>query len=277
MLSPAGFWVTCAAAALSAGAFALYLRDFLREAPDTAWANRVLDLSAVALTATLLAEAHAGPFVLPVQNRYQALLFFAWSLLLVYEGVGRRLRLERFGLVLSPLVFVVIVGALASCRQAATRVGLTDTPWFWVHALSAFLAYAAFALSFVSSVLYLMQERGLKARPPRRIFQALPTLSTLEQAIARTILIGMPLLTLALASGIVWLRQEYGVSWQWREPKFVSSLLTWVIYGALLAGCALHVLKGRRIALLSLVGFVLVVFTFLGTDVIAVGLHRFLG
>ncbi len=277
MLSQPSFWAALAAAVLAAGAFALYLRDFLREAPDTAWANRVLDFVFPALAVALLLEAHAGPFQFPVQNRYQAFLFFAFSLLAVYEAVGRRLRVERFGLVLSPLVLVVIAGALAACRRAPSRVGLTDTPWFWVHAGSAFFAYAAFALSFVSSVLYLMQERGLKARPPRRIFQVLPTLATLERAMARTIQIGVPLLTLALVSGVMWLRKEYGVSWHWGEPKFVSSLLTWVIYTGLLAGCTLHLLRGRRIAVMALIGFVLVVFTFLGTDILTTSLHRFLG
>lgn len=276
MPSAASITVAVGGLAFVAAAFLMYLAAFLKETPDTARANRVLDLGFVAVFAAILIEAHGSEFHLPVKNRYQALLFFAGSLVAVYEVAGRRLRLERFGLILAPLVLALLGGALLSRRQGATALGLADSPWFWLHAVSAFLSYAAFALSFVASVLYLMQERGLKARPPRRIYQLLPSLETLERAIAHTIGLGLPFLTLALVSGVLWLRSAYGVSWQWNEPKFISSLVVWLTYGSLASGFALRLVTGKRIAMLSFLGFVLVVFTFLGTDALRVGLHRFL-
>ena len=91
----------------------------------------------------------------------------------------------------------------------------------------------------------------------------------------RCLALGFPLLTLGIISGSVWAEYAWGSYWNW-DPKQTWSLITWLVYAALLHGRLTLGWRGRRAAILSILGFSIMLFTFVGVNLILKGAHNFI-
>ncbi len=107
-----------------------------------------------------------------------------------------------------------------------------------------------------------------------RIQEILPPAETLDSMCYSIITIGFPLMTAVIVTGMVWAKYAFGEYWQW-DPKETASLITWIIYtGYLHAKVSLN-WTPRRTAVISIIGFASVVFTYLGVNVIGPGYHAY--
>jgi cytochrome c-type biogenesis protein CcsB len=140
---------------------------------------------------------------------------------------------------------------------------ILQSNWFWFHALLAFASYACFTIAAGVAVMYLTQRYFLKKKHFGALFQKLPSLDTMDEISYRCLTIGFPLLTVAIISGSIWSEQAMGSYWIW-DRKQTWSLIIWFIYAALLHGRLTIGWRGKRAAILSIIGFVVVLFTFLG-------------
>ncbi len=247
-----------------------YFTDWIKKA-----ANQALYLGFMAASFFIFAEARTAGSYLPVTSLYQALFFFSWSMVFIYFLLAWQLKLDTFGLVLVPLIFLMSLTALFFYKEHVSPVPYHGDKWFVIHVLAAFFAYASFALSFVGALLYLVENRGLKSKRIDTFYHRLPPLEVLETVVYRTIILGFPLLTVALVSGFVWTKQVFGVFWRW-DPKFVLSILTWVIYLAILYAHYVSSFRGRNVVIISILAFCCVLLTFLGVNFFENSVHNFL-
>ena len=134
-----------------------------------------------------------------------------------------------------------------------------------VHTVSSLLSYVAFLVAFGSGVLFLVQERQIKGKRMGILFHRLPSLDQLEQVNVFAIGLGFGLLSVGLSLGLVVSRLLRGVWWS-GDPKEVLSATLWVCYLILWLARLRATMRGRRVAILSVVGFALVLFTFLGVS-----------
>lgn len=229
-------------------------------------------------TFALASEAITEGFFLPVANLSQAMAFFAWSLAFVYLVLLVKIQSESFGLILSPILFGLMAGAVMAKMYAGARgTELPQAllnPYFVVHIAGAFFAYASFTLSFAAGALYLIQHRELKSKHAGTFYHKLPSLEELERLIYQPLVWGAPLLAIAAGVGFVWSKSAYGRFWVW-DPKTILTGVTVVLYSGILYlryGASLH---GKRGALLSFLAFAVVIFSFLGTRFIQ-GSHDYL-
>ncbi len=146
--------------------------------------------------------------------------------------------------------------------------------WLGIHTTLAFLGDAAFAMAAGVGVMYLIQERYVKSKHPGGLFQRLPSLQVLDELNYRLITLGFPLLTLAILTGVIWANTAWGSYWRW-DPKEVWSLITWLIYALVLHLRLTVGWRGKKAAFLSIVGFILIIFTFFGVNLLLKGLHAF--
>jgi cytochrome c-type biogenesis protein CcsB len=105
-------------------------------------------------------------------------------------------------------------------------------------------------------------------------YHRLPSLDLLDRVNYRSLTIGFPLLTLGIITGALWAENAWGSYWQW-DPKETWSLITWFIYAALVHARLTVGWRGRKAAWLSIVGFLAVLFTFLGVNLLLGGLHSY--
>jgi cytochrome c-type biogenesis protein CcsB len=115
--------------------------------------------------------------------------------------------------------------------------------------------------------MYLIQERFLKKKRLGSLYQKLPSLDVLDEINYRCLSFGFPLLTVAIITGAIWAETAWGTYWSW-DPKETWSLITWFIYAALLHGRLTTGWRGRRAAVLAIVGFFVLLFTFLGVNLL---------
>ncbi|MBM4286384.1 MAG: c-type cytochrome biogenesis protein CcsB [Deltaproteobacteria bacterium] len=204
----------------------------------------------------------------PLSNFYESLVFFAWCLPFTALVVFRRQRQPYVGVVVGLLAALIL--AYASLRvdsHIRPLMPALKSNWLLIHVVTCFLGYAAFALACGAALLYLWQAR----RPAA----GLPALSELDRFIYQAVVVGFVFLTLGILTGAVWAESAWGRYWSW-DPKETWSLITWFIYATLLHARLAKGWQGRRIAWLAVVGFLAVLFTYLGVSFLLPGLHSYL-
>jgi cytochrome c-type biogenesis protein CcsB len=142
-----------------------------------------------------------------------------------------------------------------------------------VHTSLAVLGDAAFAFSFIVSVMYLIQESQLKHRHLGAVFHRLPPLDVMDMIGYRALSIGWPLFTLGMVTGSIWAESAWGSYWSW-DPKETWSLIVWTIYLVLLHLRTIG-WRGRKMAWLSIVGFLFVLVSFFVVSRAGTGRHSF--
>jgi ABC-type transport system involved in cytochrome c biogenesis permease subunit len=136
------------------------------------------------------------------------------------------------------------------------------------------MAYAAFAIGCVSSLMYVFLFDEVRAKHLGFFYNRLPPLVTLDSLNHRTASIGFLLLTAGIVSGALWSSQAWGTFWRW-DPKLTAALITWFIYAIhlyvrLVAGWA-----GKRASYFSIIGFLLALVTFIVIGIVQPGKHGF--
>lgn len=220
------------------------------------------------------AQAMEQGFFLPVMNLSQALAFFAWSLAFVYLVLLVKAQSDSFGLVLTPMLAGMMAAALLSFHLKTKPLPFPANPFFTIHIVSAFFAYASFTISFGAGILYLIQHHELKARHAGTFYHKLPSLEELEKLIYQPMSWGACLLLAAVGIGFMWSKSAYGEYWIF-DPKTIATSVIALLYIVIVYLRAVTSLRGKQIALLSLAAFVLVLCNFVGTRFIQ-GSHNFL-
>ncbi len=144
-----------------------------------------------------------------------------------------------------------------------------------VHTICSLLSYGAFLVAFVSGVLFLIQERQLKRKTMGVLFHRLPSLAKLDQVNFVAVGVGFALLSIGMLYGLLEMRSEFG-RWWTGDPKEYLTLTLWALYLALWLMRLRATLRGRRVALLSVLGFSLVLFTYLGASGMMRSWHPYL-
>ncbi len=144
-----------------------------------------------------------------------------------------------------------------------------------IHTVCSLLSYAAFLVAFVAGVLFLVQERQLKQKRMGMLFHQLPSLGALDRINFLAIGAGFALLSLGLVFGFFGFEVRFG-RWWIGDPKVYLTVGLWVCYLGLWFLRLQSTLRGRWVALLSVLGFSLVLFTFIGASRWLSSLHPYL-
>ncbi len=214
----------------------------------------------------------------PLTNMYESLAFFALTIALIYLVFERKYRVKTVGAFVAPFPFIVMAYAALNPNDIQPLVPALQSNWLISHVVTCFVGYAAFAVSFVVSILYLVKARSerLSPGPPGVSRGLLPATSALDEIGYKTIAIGFPLLTIGIVTGAFWANVAWGTYWSW-DPKETWSLIVWLIYAAYLHARITRGWSGRRAAILSIVGFAATLFCYLGVNLVLSGLHSYGG
>jgi len=202
----------------------------------------------------------------PLSNFYESLIFYAWCVSFVQIIMKKRLSFPIITM-LASLIALFFMG-YASISPSIEKhiqplIPALQSNWLHIHVITCFISYAAFVISFISSLLYLIKWKGV-----------IPPEETLEEINYRSIVVGFPSLSAGILTGAVWAHYAWGSYWSW-DPKETWSLITWIVYALFLHARFVKGWRGKRIAMLSIIGFLSVIFTYLGVNFILSGLHSY--
>lgn len=221
-----------------------------------------------------LSETTQHEFILPIYHFSQAVAFFAWALAFVYLVLLTRIQSESFGLILTPILFIFSLLASLYIDVKAKPISIDLDVYFSMHIISAFFAYAAFTISFAAGILYLIQQHELKSKQVGKFYQKLPALHVLEQLIFQPMVWGAGLLILAVGVGFLWSKSAFNELWL-TDPKTLATVLSALIYSVILYLHYVSSFRGKRVIVLSLFAFGMILFSFLGMRFID-GSHNFM-
>ncbi len=260
--------------ALYAGATAASLVCFFNLNPRLRTMVRALLPAAVALHTVYLVLRLVVSGHTPVASSHEAVSFFAWSLSVAYLLFRWRYRVKNFAAFVTPLIMLLMVVALVVPSRIVELPPALQSWWLPVHGMIALLANAFLALAFCGGIMYLLHEREIKGKRMGFFSERLPSLEALDNLNQHCLTIGFPLLTLGIISGSLWARQAWGAFWQW-DPKETWSLITWLIYAAMMHQRFTVGWRRRRAAIMAIVGFCAVLFTLWGVNLFLGGAHSY--
>jgi cytochrome c-type biogenesis protein CcsB len=211
----------------------------------------------------------------PLSNLYESLIFFSWTIVLLYLIIEWRIKSRNLGAFVVPFAFFSMAFASFSPNVNARiqpLIPALQSNWLISHVITCFFGYAALTIACGLGFMYLL--KGLEEEgKPRLFFRLLPGREIVDELTYHSVVIGFIFLTLGIITGSVWAYSAWGSYWSW-DPKETWSLITWLIYAAMLHSRFVHGWKGKRMAIMSIIGFVSVLFTYFGVNYLP-GLHSY--
>ncbi len=205
----------------------------------------------------------------PVTNLFEVLMFVTWAMCGAYLVVGGASARVRFlSVFLAPALLASGFFALQPrLDEPGPNFDLEHTA-VSLHVALILLAYAAFGLASLAGILYLIRERPGASETARTLSAQLPDGPRLEHVLLRSLGVGLILLTAGLVMSFGLMRERYGVLVR-PDPKIAWSILVWVVYLGLMVSRLRFRQAAYRLAWGALGGFVFVVLTFWGTNLLS--------
>jgi cytochrome c-type biogenesis protein CcsB len=229
-------------------------------------------LAGVVIQSIMLIWAFSISGQMPVNNLHETLSLVAWALVCAFLILHLKLHVKVLGVYVAPLAAFILFAASQFPQGPMQPRNLLRGFWLIIHIITIFLGDAGFALACGVGVLYLIQERSIKSKSRGFFFKRLPSLDLLDSTGYTCVVIGFTMLTIGLVTGMVFAKNVWGRFWSW-DPKEVWSAITWIFYAALLHERLTVGWRGRRAAIMAIVGFVVLLFTFLGVNFLLKGHH----
>ncbi len=199
----------------------------------------------------------------PFSNMFESIVLFGWALILswlIFKFIYK-IKIKGLGFVVSVLTLASIGGASLMDKSLKPLVPALQSNWLTIHVVTCFIGYAAFALSFAASCIFVFASKK-------------PIAQTLDLISYKSIALGFIFLGLGIITGAVWANSAWGTYWSW-DPKETWSLITWFIYAIYLHCRLMRGWSKITLAWISVIGFLAVIFTYFGVNYLLSGLHSY--
>jgi ABC-type transport system involved in cytochrome c biogenesis permease subunit len=211
----------------------------------------------------------------PYDDLYGSMSLFAWLLALTYLGLELVHRQRSVGAFVT-LLLICWIGALRILTPRSLPVPTVPRgTLFALHVTLNTWAYAAFALSFVLSLIYLIQDRVLRSRRLGVAFWRFPALDVLDRMARSSVYVGLVALVAGVSMGLIWQHRLSG-GYSLGDPKVIITVAILGVYLAYLFLARNAAWRGARAALLCAFNFVIVLFSYTFVNLYLTRFHRFL-
>ena len=221
---------------------------------------------------------------LPWGNMYEFSIAAAFSVSLAFCLMSLNRDLRWLGLfIVIPILLDLGVAVTVLYTDSAQLVPALHSYWLAIHVTAAIVCMGAFTVGAALSALYLVvarvEERIADGQKPGRfgeLARRLPPSDRLDLMAYRIHAFMFPIWTFAVIAGAIWAEAAWGRYWGW-DPKETWAFITWVIYAAYLHARATAGWRGRKAALVCLLGFGAIMFNYFIVNIYVNGLHSYSG
>ena len=208
---------------------------------------------------------------LPMTNQYEFATSFAWGICLVSLIFILKFHFPVLGTFASPVMFLIIGYAAMQSKDVHELMPALKSNWLGFHVSTAIIAYGSFGVSFVLALIFLLREKISKGG---FLDRHIPDKEKLDLISYRSIALGLLFLTFTIITGAIWAERAWGSYWSW-DPKETWSLITWIVYAIYLHLRIRKVYEGKAAAVFAAIGFVCVMFTYIGVNTFLPGIHSY--
>jgi ABC-type transport system involved in cytochrome c biogenesis permease subunit len=212
---------------------------------------------------------------IPVGDVFQVLTTCAWFFVVVYLILEIRLKVMTMGVFFIPIIFVLhgISGAFIDYEKPLPEL-LSSMLLFEAHVAIMISAYAAFSISFITSVMYILLSREMRSRRLGIFFERLPSLEYVDRLSNQAVNIGLVVVTIGIVLGF-YMGMSVWEGWWALDPKLLAVLVSWFIYLTHYVTRKAIGWQGRRAAVVSVVGFNWILFSFIIVNLFFSKFHNF--
>jgi ABC-type transport system involved in cytochrome c biogenesis permease subunit len=198
---------------------------------------------------------------LPLSNTYETLILLAFLVATIYLFFSSQDKEKILAAGNSLLIVVILAVTSLVTDNPRPLVPALQSNWLTIHVLFCFVSYASLAFAFIVSLINISPLK-------KRISLDLDIIEY------KMIMFGYAFLILGITSGSVWGNQAWGTYWSW-DPKETWSLITFFIYTIYLHLNQQSFWSNKKASLVSIVGFLFIVFTYFGVNYFLAGLHSY--
>ena len=255
--------------ALSMG---FYMASFLQIKLQLAkWGYRLLTVGWIFHTISLVSRWYVAQRP-PLTNQFEFASSFAWGIALCFLFLSLKYKYHGVGFFIVPVILLITGYGASLSRDINPLMPALQSNWLLFHVFTAVFSYGAFGIAFGLGILYIVLN---KMKEDNYMRGHLPKAHKVELLIYKTIAFGFLFLTAVIVTGAIWAQQAWTRYWAW-DPKETWSLITWIIYAVFLHARVNKGVKGKTLAWFSIIGFISVLFTYMGVNVWLPSLHSYL-
>ena len=208
---------------------------------------------------------------LPLTNQYEFATSFAWGINACFIFFLFKYKFKALGVFVSPIVFLVIGYAAMQSREVRELMPALRSSWLAIHVSAAIIGYGAFGVACALGFMYLFREKMANNEFWKEHSLDEDHLDILQY---RAVSFGFLFLTFVMISGAIWAERAWGSYWS-GDPKETWSFITWIIYSIYLHLRISRGWKGRNTALFAVLGFIAVLFTYIGVNTFIPSVHSY--
>ncbi len=249
----------------------LYALFFVLKKDKSGKIADIIVAAAFAFHTAALVTRGIGAGRLPMTNQYEFATSFAWGICACYLVFLWRYKFRALGVFVTPVIFLIIGYAAMQSREVRELMPALRSNWLAIHVSSAIISYGAFGVSFAVSLMFLLRQKMSNSAFWQ---EHIPEEKRLDLISYRAVSLGFLFLTFVMISGAIWAERAWGSYWSW-DPKETWSLITWIIYAIYLHLRISRGWKGKSAALFAVIGFICVIFTYIGVNTFLPGVHSY--
>jgi cytochrome c-type biogenesis protein CcsB len=206
---------------------------------------------------------------LPFSNQFEFASSFTWGIVLIFLIIQFYYKFSSLGAFVMPLAFLMMGYASMLSKDIKPLMPALQSRWLTIHVGAAVISYGSFAVACGLAVMYLLNRKNMHKADSK-----LPDAEAYDYLSYRIIAFGFLMLTIVIVTGAIWAKYAWSRYWAW-DPKETWSLITWLIYSVYLHLRFNRGWRGKPAAWFAVIGFVCVIFTFVGVNILLPGLHSY--
>jgi cytochrome c-type biogenesis protein CcsB len=249
------------------------------------WVRVALAATFAGLAAHMVGLISRGLAVhrLPWGDMYEFTVALTFVAVVFFLGLMIKYRAYYLGLfVIGAVVIALGLAQTVIYTAAGPLVPALQSYWLSIHVTSITLAVGTYFVAAVLGIVYLFADRHARrvaagrAAPSDGVMGLLPAPEVLDRLAYRTVMFAFPLWTFGIIAGAIWADQAWGRYWGW-DPTETWAFITWVVYACFLHARSTAGWRGRKAAVIQLIGFCCLLFNMVGVSLFITGLHSYAG
>jgi HemX protein len=210
----------------------------------------------------------------PITKVFEIMTVVAFSISFAYIYIELKTKVKNTG------YFILMVAFFFQLISSILIQNLLNVPevlrsnLLGFHVISALLGFSAITISAIYGMLYLMLYHDIKSNRFGVIYQRLPNLEIMERMSFTATTLGFCLLTIAIIIGMIWLPKAFE-KFSYADPKLIGTAFIWLLYGIGLIAKKIAHWQGKKIVWLSIIGFIISLFSMTAVNMFFSGFHKF--
>lgn len=252
----------------------LYIANFIKRRDALEKSIPFLLLFAIIIHSFYLGFLRIRLGHLPLSTVFEVLTTCVWFFALIYIVLEFKIKDKSLGTIIVPIIFIFQTISNIFIDVSKPLAPVLTNLTFEIHVIFMLLAYSGFVLSFISSLMYIFLSGEIHDKHLGFFYLRLPSLELLDRLSNMAATIGLTCITVGMVIGYYMGTKVWDSVWQW-DPKLLSVILTWIIYSFHLYTRSVRGWQGKRAAILSILGFNWVLFSFLIVTLFLSKIHSF--